>query len=117
VRRPATLLLGVVLIAGMGTVYADEFVLVRNARNPTASLSRSQIKEMAVGKRKIWPHGVVVQMVLGPPGSPELGWFASAVVGAPEATFVARVRQEVFKGEMRKPIVPPLENERLEAVA
>ena len=72
---------------------------------------------MAVGKQKVWPQGTVVQMVLGPAGSPELGWFTSAVVGAPEATFLAKVRQEVFKGEMRRPIVASVDKDCLEAVA
>jgi hypothetical protein len=114
---PVAMLLCAAVIVLAGAAYADDFVLVRNARNPITTLSRSQIKDMAVGKKKVWPHGVLVQMVLSPPGSPELEWFATSVIGAPEATFVARVRQEVFKGEMRKPVAAALEKERLDAVA
>jgi len=94
----------------------DAFVLIRNARNPVTNLTRAEIKDMAVGKKKIWPRGTVVQMVLGPVGSPELGWFSTVVVGAPEATFMAKVRQEVFKGEMRRPIIAT-EKDCLDAVA
>jgi hypothetical protein len=56
-------------------------------------------------------------LVLAPVGSPELEWFTSAVVGAPEATFMAKVRQEVFKGEMRKPIVAADEKDCVAAVS
>ena len=104
-------------LAAGGAVAADDFVLIRNVKNPVTKLTRTEIKDMAVGKKKVWPQGQqVVQMVLGPSGSPELGWFSTVVVGAPEATFMAKVRQEVFKGEMRRPIVAPAENDCLEAV-
>lgn len=104
------------VLAWSDVTAADDFVLIRNAKNPVTKLTRGEVKEMAVGKKKVWPQGQIVQMVLGPSGSPELGWFASTVVGAPEATFMAKVRQEVFKGEMRRPIVATAESDCLEAV-
>jgi ABC-type phosphate transport system substrate-binding protein len=118
----ATALLAIVLAGATAfgaAVAAEEFVLIRNAKNPVTNLTRAEVKDMAVGKKKVWPQGqsIVVQMVWGPAGSPELGWFATAVVGAPEATLMAKVRQEVFKGEMRRPIVAPAEKDCLEAVA
>ena len=118
----ATALLAIVVVGGASfgaAVAAEEFVLIRNAKNPVTNLTRAEVKDMAVGKKKVWPQGqnTVVQMVWGPAGSPELGWFATAVVGAPEATLMAKVRQEVFKGEMRKPIVAAAESDCLEAVA
>jgi hypothetical protein len=115
--RVLKLLLAAALLLADRPVRADAFVLVRHAKNPVHTLSKPEIKDMATGKRKVWPHGVVVQMVLPPPGSAELAWLASAVIGVPESTFMARVRQEVFKGEMRKPIAAPTEKECLAAIA
>jgi ABC-type phosphate transport system substrate-binding protein len=120
-RRATALAATLALIAaaalGTGAAAENDYVLIRNARNPVTKLTRSELKDMAIGKKKVWPQGQVVQMVLGPAGSPELGWFTSTVVGAPEATFLAKVRQEVFKGEMRKPIVATGDKDCFEAVA
>ena len=121
-RRPAVaavagLLLAAALLAPDSPAHADEFVLVRNAKNPVKALSKTEVKDMATGKRKVWSHGVVVQVVLAPPGSAELAWLASVVIGVPESTFMARVRQEVFKGEMRKPVMAQSEKVCLAAIA
>ena len=32
---------------------------------------------MAIGKRKVWPQGAVVEMVLTHDGKPALGWLAA----------------------------------------
>jgi hypothetical protein len=123
-RGPALrwLLLALAAVAaglGHGAVSAagEEFVLIRNGKNPVTRLSPGDVKDMAVGKKRVWPDGPVVQMVLGPAGSPELHWLSATLLGAPEATYLARVRQEVFKGEMRRPIVATVERECVDAVA
>jgi hypothetical protein len=96
---------------------ADDFVLVRNTRNTTASVSRGDVKDLSVGKRKTWGSGAVVQLVLPPAGTPALGWFASAVVGVPEDALMNKIRQEVFKGELRKPLTAASDKDTLSAVA
>lgn len=112
----ALLLMGYVLdAAGSSFAFADGFVLIRNARNSTTSVSRAEIKDMAVGKKKVWGSGAAVQVVLGPTGSGPLGWFAS-LLGVPESTLMSKIRQEVFKGEMKKPIIAASEQECLAAV-
>jgi len=96
---------------------ADDFVFVRNARNPATAITASQAKEMAIGKRKVWPQGAVVLLVLTQPGSPALGWFATRVCGVEEAALMAKIKQEVFKGELRKPIFAGTDKEIADAVA
>lgn len=91
-------------------------VLVRNVKNTTSSLSRAELKDMAIGKRKVWSSGAAVQVVLGPPSSPELAWIAS-LLGVSESTLLAKIRQEVFKGEMRKPITAASDQECAAAVS
>jgi hypothetical protein len=112
----AALLLTPVLV-GARDARADDYLLVRNAKNPTTRLAQNELRDMAVGKKKVWPHGEVVQLVLGASASAELEWFATVIVGVPEKTFRARVRQEVFKGEMRKPIIAANDRDCLIAVA
>jgi ABC-type phosphate transport system substrate-binding protein len=92
------------------------FVLVRNVKNSTSSLSRAELKDMAIGKRKVWSSGAAVQVVLGPPGSPELAWIAS-LLGVSDSTLMAKIRQEVFKGEMKRPITAANDQECAAAVS
>jgi hypothetical protein len=112
----AALALAVLLL---GAVARPEpaFILVRNTSNQAESLSRGQLKDMATGRKKTWPHGPPVQLVLTRPGTPELGWFASTIVGLPGETWLARVREQVFKGEMRRPLTVASEQDVLTAVA
>jgi hypothetical protein len=113
---------GSILALMMSTTFAraamaDDFVLVRNTRNTTASVSRGDVKDLSVGKRKTWGSGAVVQLVLPPAGTPALDWFASAVVGVPEGALLNKIRQEVFKGELRKPLTAASDKDTLSAVA
>jgi hypothetical protein len=111
------LLVAAVLLLVSGAARPDGFALVRNARSGTATLSRAQIKEIATGKRRTWPHGPVVVLVLPRPGTPELAWFARSLVGMTEDALLARIREQVFKGEMRKPLTAATEQDVLTAVA
>jgi hypothetical protein len=95
----------------------EGFALIRNARNTRSTLTRGQLKEIALGKRKTWPHGPVAVLVLPRPGTPELAWFASSAIGVPEDVLLARIREQVFKGEMRKPISAATDQDALAAVA
>jgi hypothetical protein len=80
-------------------------------------LAPAQAKEMAIGKRKVWPHGAVVGLVLTQVGTPELGWFAARVCGVADAALMAKIKQEVFKGELRKPVIVSSSGDVVAAVA
>jgi hypothetical protein len=97
--------------------WSEDFVLVRNAKNRIDSLTRTEVRELAMGRKKAWPHGPVAVMVLTREGTPELAWFASAMTGLTESSLLARIREQVFKGEMRKPITAASEQDILAAVA
>ena len=96
---------------------ADAFVLIRNAKNPTTAVSKAELKEMVVGQKKVWGKGAAVQVVLAPPGSAALGWLASSQLGVEEGTLMSKIKQEVFKGEMKKPITAASDKDCLAAVA
>jgi ABC-type phosphate transport system substrate-binding protein len=120
--RICVLIAGLIVVAlgaapGMAPAWSGDFVLVRNAKNPTTAVSASEAKDMAIGKKKQWPRGAVVTMVLTPSGSPELSWFASAVCGVSESALLSKIKQEVFKGELRKPVIAASDAEVVAAVA
>jgi hypothetical protein len=110
-------LAGVALLASVDVWAADDFVMIRNVRNPATVITALQAKEMAIGKRKVWPQGAVVLLVLTPVGTPALGWFASRVCGVEEGALMRKIKQEVFKGELRKPVFAASDREVFAAVA
>jgi ABC-type phosphate transport system substrate-binding protein len=103
----------VLMLVG-GSAWADEFVFVRNASNPTARLQVNEVKDMYTGKRKEWPNGVPIQVVLTGEDSPELAWLASTFFGINARPLLSKIKQEVFKGEMTRPISADNEQDTLE---
>lgn len=95
---------------------AEEFALVRNVQSGAGALSQSELKSIVAGRTKSWPSGVGVVLVLGRSGSAELSWLANSA-GIPEGTLMSRINQEVFKGEMRKPVTASSEKDCIAAVA
>lgn len=101
--------IALVLLLLCSSALADDFVLVRSAANPTAQLQASEVKEIYTGKKKEWANGTPIQLVLTGEGSAELGWLASTFFGVNARSLLSKIKQEVFKGEMVKPIT--VENE------
>ncbi|HVV50947.1 MAG TPA: hypothetical protein VHO06_14870 [Polyangia bacterium] len=85
-----------------GSGLAADFVFLRSAKNATAQVSRAEVKAFYTAKAKTWKSGLDVTILLNAPGSPEFKWLAE-VIGAPEEVVLAKIKQEVFRGEMRKP--------------
>lgn len=115
-RRSFLLAVAAVVLGRASVAHAGDFVVIRNAKNSSTALSKVDLKSMAVGKKKTWDHGETVQLVLGPSGSPELTHFADAL-GLPEGALMAKIKQEVFKGEMKKPITAAGDKECIAAVS
>lgn len=55
---------------------AVEFVLIHNVKTGTNSVTKGELKDMAIGRKKAWPSGAPVQLVLQSVGTPEMKWFA-----------------------------------------
>ena len=68
-------------------------------------MSKSELKDMAIGRRKTWSSGAPVQLVLQAVGTPEMKWFAIFAAGISDDTLANKMKQEVFKGELRRPII------------
>lgn len=106
--------LALVLLFLSSSALADDFVFVRNAGNPTATLQAADVKDLYTGKRKEWSNGASVQVVLTSESSPELAWLASTFFGVNARSLLSKIKQEVFKGEMPKPVLVENEQETIE---
>jgi hypothetical protein len=96
-----------ILAAALGfesSAGAGGFVVLVNQANPTASLSRSEVKRLALGGTKQWPNGAVVQIGIIPGEAPETQYFASLLDISPRE-LLAKIQEAVFKGELRRPAV------------
>jgi hypothetical protein len=92
----------VVLFAG-GSAKAGDFVFVRNAGNGSTEASKEEMRDVFTGKKTSWKGGTKVEVGLGPSGSAEVKWLAQELIGASEDILLAKIKQEVFKGDMKKP--------------
>jgi hypothetical protein len=96
---------------------AVEFVLIHNSKTGTNSVSKTELKDMAIGRKKAWPSGAPVQLVLEAVGTPEMKWFALYAAAISDDTLAAKMKQEVFKGELRRPINVSSDKSCVNAVA
>jgi ABC-type phosphate transport system substrate-binding protein len=87
-----------------GSAWADDFVLLRNASNPTAQLQVNEVKDLFTGKLKQWPNSEAVQVVLTPENSPELAWLGTSFFGVNGKILFSKIKQSVFRGEITKPL-------------
>jgi hypothetical protein len=93
---------------------ADEFVLVRNASNEQAAIRKDDLLKIYTGETK-QIGGWVAQTVIGKEDSGELQWLSGLFDLRPK-DLLARIKQQVFSGEMRRPIVAKTQEEALAAV-
>jgi hypothetical protein len=91
-----------VLLAGAARA---EPVLVKSAKNGTDSLTKADVKDYFLGKKKTFANGTAVTVVLPAAGSPEMKWLSADIIGASEGTVASKIKEQIFKGEMKKPPV------------
>ena len=109
------LMVSLVLLGGARAAHAD-FVLLKNAKNDTAQADREELKDYYTGKKKAWKNGVAVEVLLNAAGSAELKWLADLIVGASDDILLSKIKQEVFKGDMKKPATVSSADECIAAV-
>jgi hypothetical protein len=80
------------------------FVLVVHIDNPATELSRSELKHLVTGVTKQWDSGAVVQLGIIPSDAPETRHLSS-LVDLSVRELLARIQEQVFKGELRRPAV------------
>ena len=106
-RRPFAGWLALVC-AGLIALWAGRaeagFVVVRNAKNPTAKLSKDGVKGVFSGKTKSWQGGETIILVIGSEDSPAMQWLADAIFGVSAKTLLSKIKQDVFKGDVPHPL-------------
>jgi ABC-type phosphate transport system substrate-binding protein len=80
------------------------YVVVCNASNPIASLSSVELKRAFTGGTRQWENGAVVQIGISSGDTPELSFVAGSM-GMSSAELLTRVQQQVFRGELRRPVL------------
>jgi ABC-type phosphate transport system substrate-binding protein len=117
-RRPLALLVGLALAAlaaSPARAAADGFALVCNAKAATSSLSKADVRAIFTGKAKTFAGNAVVVVVRGEDDVP-FGKFVDQVFGIPTPALLSKIKQEVFKGEMTKPVKAASDDEVVQAV-
>lgn len=82
---------------------ADDYVLIRNAKSPAATLAKAELRAIYTGKTKMFGNDVAV-VVVPTDDTPAFATFTDRVFGTTTKTLLAKIRQEVFKGEMTRPL-------------
>jgi hypothetical protein len=105
--RAATVLAASLAVALLftGPMARADFVFLKNAKNDIAEASRDVLKAAYTGKTKTWKNGIEIEILLNATGSPELAWLSDKLVNAGPDVLVSKIKQEVFKGTMKKPEV------------
>jgi ABC-type phosphate transport system substrate-binding protein len=80
------------------------FVVIVNKANDTAQLSRSELKKLCTGGTKQWKSGAAVQLGIIASEAPETQHLSSLIDLAPKE-LLSRIQEQVFKGEMKRPVV------------
>ena len=93
---------------------ADDFVLIRNAASDVAAISKDDLYKVYTGETKVL-GSAVVQTVIGKEDSGELQWLAALFDMRPK-DLLSRIKQQVFSGEMRRPVVAKTPGEAIAAV-
>ena len=94
---------------------ADGFVVICNAKASTSALSRAELKALYTGKSKTLGGSAVV-VVTRPEGDVPFGQFVDQIFGIATKTLLAKIHQEVFKGEMTKPSRAASDDEVIQSV-
>jgi ABC-type phosphate transport system substrate-binding protein len=105
-RRPIrSRQLWVWLVLALWAGHADAgFLVVRNAKNPTARLSKDGVKGVFSGKTKNWNGGETIILVIGNEDSPAMQWLADSIFSVSAKTLLSKIKQDVFKGDVPHPL-------------
>ena len=110
------LLVAVTLAAAPASAAADGFVLICNAKATTRALSRADVRSLYTGKAKTLAGAAVVVVIKAEDDVP-FTRFADQIFGVPTRTLLSKIKQEVFKGEMTKPVKATSDDEVIQNVS
>jgi hypothetical protein len=93
------------LLTATGDALADDFVVVISVKNSETHLPRVDVRDAFIGQTKQWRSGAVVQPIIGEETSAEFAWLASRIFRLSPREVLTKMKQEIFRGEMKRPIV------------
>ncbi len=97
-RTVITVVASMLLAAGVRAA-ALEAVVIVNARNPVASLSGDQLRQLFLGRQSFWPDQTRVVAAMMPIGEPAMTSFCSQVLRKSPDQFQSYWRSRIFAGE------------------
>ena len=103
-RWPRRLACAIVLVAALARANAGGFVVVKHVKNPTATLSKDAAKNVFNGHTKAWANDEAIVLVIGSEDSPAMTWLATTWFGVSAKTYLAKLKQDVFRGDVRHPV-------------
>jgi len=92
------------VLAATKLALASDFVVLCNKANPVTSLSKSELRKLFTGGTKQWSGGAVVQVGVIASDAPETTYL-SGLFGMSPRELLQRMQEQVFKGEMKRPVV------------
>src|SRR5215813_1022878 len=104
-RRPfvARLALALACLLALRAGHAEAgFLVVKNAKNPTAKLNKDGVKGVFSGKTKTWGGGETIILVIGSEDSPAMQWLADSIFSVAAVSLNKKNKQDVFKGDEPK---------------
>ena len=93
------------VLAGSRTAQAQDYVVVVNAANPAASVSKAEASNIFLKKAAKWSHGAAAQPVDQQKSSAVRDAFSKGVHGKPASAIASYWQQQIFSGKD----VPPAE--------
>ena len=103
--RGLALLLVATQLAVSATASADDFVVVCSRSAGPASMNLDDLRRVFTGRTRQWDSGAVVQTVIIPAESAPETAFLAALLGMTGRELLTRIQAEVFRGEMRRPVI------------
>jgi ABC-type phosphate transport system substrate-binding protein len=105
------------LFAGAPAARADGgFVFIRSAKNASTKITSGTLRDLITGRAKKWPSGPAMQLVLRDEESAELTWIAANYFSSSGRVLFGKIRQEVFKGELRSPLAAASDDDTIAKV-
>ena len=102
------------VLAGSRTAQAQDYVVVVNAANPAASVSKAEASNIFLKKAAKWSHGAAAQPVDQQKSSAVRDAFSKAVHGKPASAIASYWQQQIFSG---KDVPPPAKGSDDEVIA
>ena len=100
-------LTAMILISGPAQTFADSFLVIASRNVPNSTLSRAEIRDIFLGKKRTWKNNRAIQLTLLEDGTTSID-FLQNVIGQTPAQFDRHWTEWVANG---KAALPPTFNE------